>query len=670
MRIAAFVFVLCSLAGALDNPVSHDRGITDCDVIKVNGEYYLTGNWLGGDMYCSDNLTDWGGRKHIFSYKNSWHVAKSSPPDMDIHGTHIAYENGKFHLYAHLEAAQGTLLGIVHAVSDSVDGPYKEPLDAPFDVDTIDSKTFRDEDGSLHWYSTRFGGVSGNHNDYRPMKAQGIFAEGEPKTLIWPEGGWEINPERREFLRSKPKINEGPFVFKRHGKYYMLYNANHTGDSSYEIGCCIADSPAGFSNAGKQSEPVLAKTKFRGESAVYEVYTLGQPWVVDGLNGFEKWCGYFAIDSAARREGRTQRIDRVHFLGEKLYIDGPTTADSRGWHPAPAEPQLRCLFGADSSELSPKDWTVRSGDWRVSSGEALSGAGEAIAIVNRDSAECYLFEANVRLDGSGEAGVILCRSDEELLQLVIGENGWRIVRKNDSESKQLAGGSFAIETNPQRYHKIRIERNCTAFAIWIDDCLLPDLPVLETDISAEALPGLYSSGQAAFDGVIYTIGWDEYGSQITGWADGAKLKATGNRTVSSGGITLDGESASCYKGPLSDSFEFSTFLKRAGSQQGGMGVSLAADKDNYLNLEIEPAKGRLTVSGRQGGKDISPRGAAITNGDGFAMRVVKLPESVIVFVDGVQELVMPVGLPAVQPGLITKKMNARFDHIQFYRTER
>jgi hypothetical protein len=58
-----FALGVCTLlAGfpvwAMDNPFSYEDGINDCDVIKYNGEYYITGNWLGGDMFRSRNLTD------------------------------------------------------------------------------------------------------------------------------------------------------------------------------------------------------------------------------------------------------------------------------------------------------------------------------------------------------------------------------------------------------------------------------------------------------------------------------------------------------------------------------------------------------------------------------------------------------------------------------------
>jgi len=43
---ALFVALFSMDAIAVNNPVSYDDAITDCDVFKYNGEYYITGNWL------------------------------------------------------------------------------------------------------------------------------------------------------------------------------------------------------------------------------------------------------------------------------------------------------------------------------------------------------------------------------------------------------------------------------------------------------------------------------------------------------------------------------------------------------------------------------------------------------------------------------------------------
>jgi GH43 family beta-xylosidase len=46
------------------------------------------------------------------------------------------------------------------------------------------------------------------------------------------------------------RVAEGPWVMKYRGRYYMMYNANHTSTEwgNYQLGVAEADSPLGFQN--------------------------------------------------------------------------------------------------------------------------------------------------------------------------------------------------------------------------------------------------------------------------------------------------------------------------------------------------------------------------------------------------------------------------------------
>lgn len=672
----------------MDNPVGYEDGINDCDVIKYNGEYYITGNWLGGDMFRSRNLTDWGQRSHIFSWNNTWHVQRNTNPDMDIHGTHIAYDNGLFHLYAHLDTPSGNLLGIVHAVSTNATGPYTEPLDTPFATNTIDVKTFKDEDRSLYFYSTRFGGVSGNHNDYRTMSDYNTLTSGYT-TLIWPTGGWEINPELPEFSYG-PTINEGPFVFKYRGSYYMLYNANHTGDTSYAIGCAMADTPSGFSNSGKYPNPVLGKTTYNNGSADYRIYTLGQPWVVDGLNGFEKWAGYFAIDENEQSEGRTQRIDRIHFFDRTLYIDGPTNRYTEGCHPQPAEPQLRSLFDQPDGPMPADDWTEvspnnNSGLWQVSNNEAAQSDQSAFTFnwVNRDPATNYLFEANLKMteprDSEDKAGVVAYYKDNNHWVIVgldrslgYGADNWYCHVVTDSMNQVIAAGGFSGTFDYSVYHKIRVERNGTVFRVWIDDVLPPGFSNIQTDITAPGVPGLFADhAAAAYDGIIYTIGWDECDAGIRGWGSGDNGSSQlGTWTVGNDGLTAQAAENYAYKGDVMPEYEFSTQVYKQGTQDGFMGaVPVAVDQDNFLRAYFDLAQNQFVVDGRQNAQPITQSRIAVVDKPDYNLRVVKHLDKVIFFVDGQEMVTHSISFPASQVGLFSENMNARFNGILVYRTE-
>lgn len=558
----------------------------------------------------------------------------------------------------------------------------------PLATNTIDVKTFKDEDGSLHYYSTRFGGVSGNHNDYRRMSDYSTFTSGYT-TLIWPTGGWEINPELPEFGYG-PTINEGPFVFKHRGKYYMLYNANHTGDTSYAIGCAMASSPSGFSNSGKQSGPVLGKTLYSNGTGNYYIYTLGQPWVVEGLNGFEKWAGYFAIDGYELSEGRTQRIDRVHFFDRTLYIDGPTNRFTPGYHPGPAEPQLRSLFYLPDGPIPSADWSPTSpnnipGQWQVSSQQAYQSGHTCFAfnLVNRDPAVNYLFEANVKMpwpqDNEDKAGVVAYYKDANNWVIIgvdrslgYGADSWYCHVKTDATNRVVASGRFNGTFDYSVYHKIRVERNGTVFRVWIDDVLPPGFSAIDTGIAEPGVPGLYADHAAAYyDGIIYTVGWDEHDNRTGGWGSGVHDNTQlGIWAAGIDGLSLTSQNGTVYKGDLMGTYEFSAQLYKAGTSENQMGVvAVAIDSNNLLKAGFDLAANSFLVSGKKDGQILPTQTVSVPDKTNYNLRTVKLADRVIFFVDGQEVLTVNVSFPPSQVGLFAANMNARFNGILVYRTE-
>jgi hypothetical protein len=151
---AFFSLLIVSCGFAADNPITYITDVHDCDVVKYNGEYYLSGNWIRGDMISSRDLENWGSRTHVFSWNNTWHTAVNpSDRDADIHGTHLRYVNGTFHLYAHLGTTAND--GITHAVSNNIWGPYTEPVNSRF-AQNLDADTFINEDGLMYFYMTKF----------------------------------------------------------------------------------------------------------------------------------------------------------------------------------------------------------------------------------------------------------------------------------------------------------------------------------------------------------------------------------------------------------------------------------------------------------------------------------------------------------------------------------
>ena len=142
--------------------------------------------------------------------------------------------NGKYYLFfAANDVHEGEIGGIGVAVSDRPEGPYADLLGKPLINDIIngaqpiDQFVYRDDDGQIYMY---YGGW-GHCNVVRlndELNALVPFPDGELYKEITPE-----------------KYVEGPFMFKRDGKYYFMWSQGGWTGPDYCVAYAIADNPLG-----------------------------------------------------------------------------------------------------------------------------------------------------------------------------------------------------------------------------------------------------------------------------------------------------------------------------------------------------------------------------------------------------------------------------------------
>ncbi|MHB9006268.1 MAG: glycoside hydrolase family 43 protein [Limisphaerales bacterium] len=160
--------------------------------------------------------------------------------------------------------------GIGVAVADRPEGPFKDYLGHPLidrfhnGAQPIDQFVFRDEDGQhyLYYGGWRHCNVARLKNDFRGFDA---FPDGQVFKEITPAG-----------------YVEGPFLFRRGGKYYFMWSEGGWTGPNYSVAYAIADSPLGpFERIGKilQQDPKVATgaghhsvLKLPGEETYYMVY--------------------------------------------------------------------------------------------------------------------------------------------------------------------------------------------------------------------------------------------------------------------------------------------------------------------------------------------------------------------------------------------------------------
>ncbi|MDR2147137.1 MAG: family 43 glycosylhydrolase [Tannerella sp.] len=536
----------------IDNPVL--PRVADAGVMKYNGRYYIGGVFTLGDFYVSKDLTHWEGPIHAVTMDNHW-ATPYGIGNEQIHANDLHYINGVFHLYWSVNhwSKERNVIHISHATADSPLGPYVEPDKTQWFENRIDAHLFQDDDGKFYFYMVKF--TDGNTIWVRPMKDPATF-DGEAQYIFASQpNSWETLDNR---------VAEGPWVIKYRDRYYLMYNANHTSPryGNYALGVAEAASPLEFNHGNKYPHPVVKSNQPEGEETAGDLlFTPGQPNILRGPNGFEWWLIYMANRN---KEPRGQYINRIHFFGNKLTVDGITDKNTPGYHPVPSLPTYQ--YFSDNNQTLP----------------AVNQPIPSIPAAH------YYFEAGIKTSGSAD-GIIAWQADENnWLRITLDSPAkkWRYTLKN-REKEETKAFSLPSDFKANVYHTVAVFKNHSTFKVLIDNIPAPQQSVIETDFTAKGLPGIYSDNQnAEFEGITYTIGWDEYGENIAGWETSAT--ENGLRT----------------KGDLLDSYELSMQVSALSDNSLSSIYPVYIDRENYLQTDFDFEKRQFSVSGKIKGKNI------------------------------------------------------------------
>lgn len=179
-------------------------------------------------VWSSKDLVNWKDEGTILDLKKdvAWADVRAWAPC-------IATKGGKYYFYFSADQRIGV------AVADSPTGPFREPLGRPliekdaYRCQAIDPMVFIDDDGSAYLY---FG--QGNCNVVK-LNDDMISFPADAVKRITPKG-----------------YNEGAFVFKRNGIYYLMWSEHDTRDPRYSVAYGTSDSPLGpFRKA--EGDPIL-----------------------------------------------------------------------------------------------------------------------------------------------------------------------------------------------------------------------------------------------------------------------------------------------------------------------------------------------------------------------------------------------------------------------------
>ncbi len=202
---------------------------TTHDEDQLVRDFYTMYNW---HCYSTCDMVNWTDHGQVFSLDDiEWADDRAWAPQ-------AIERNGKYYLYCPVHKINGGM-AIAVGVSDSPTGPFRDlgyPLVDEGDWNDIDPTVFIDDDGQAYLY---FGNpelryVLLNEDMISYNKEVGVV-----KIPMTPEsfgvGGHMTGTT----------YAEGPWFYKREGKYYMVYAAFNKGIHQEHLAYSTSDSPTG-----------------------------------------------------------------------------------------------------------------------------------------------------------------------------------------------------------------------------------------------------------------------------------------------------------------------------------------------------------------------------------------------------------------------------------------
>ncbi len=239
----------------LVNPLSI-TGIGDPFILKPGdarfaGTYYLyaTSFKTGFKVWSSRDLARWEDRGLCFEPDaDAWSLdCYWAPECVELDGRYYLFYSANTKLNPNGED-ETFRIGV--AVSDSPLGPFRDVARQPlFDpgFPVIDANVLIDDDGRMYLTCSR---CCYKHKvgDYEESWIYGAelspdmrSIKGELQLLLRPEQAWED----RSAKTTGRRWNEGSFLMKRNGLYYMFFSANHYQDKHYAVGYATSRTPLG-----------------------------------------------------------------------------------------------------------------------------------------------------------------------------------------------------------------------------------------------------------------------------------------------------------------------------------------------------------------------------------------------------------------------------------------
>jgi glycosyl hydrolase family 43/3-keto-disaccharide hydrolase len=478
LTLTAFLVVGTAPASAAPDYATAEAGnpfvdgwYADPDVAVYGGEYwvfptssrpYAEQTYL--DAFSSPDLVHWTKHANVLTTARvSWATkAVWAPAPVERDGRYFLYF-GANDIQSNAETG-----GIGVAVADKPDGPYVDAIGKPLvdrfvnGAQPIDQDVFVDTDGQAYLYYGGWGHANVAKLN-RDMTSLGTFADGSTFKEITPAN-----------------YTEGPQMFKRGGKYYLMWSQGGWTGPDYSVSYAVSDSPTGpFTDAGKVLQQDSAVAKGSGHNSVVNV------------PGTDIWYILYHRRPLSRSDANHRQLayDRMRFAA-----DGSIQ---------PVTMKVQDDFGDDDAI----GWTTYGGTWSAAGGRYATTAsygGKALLDTNFAN---FTQDADVTPAGSrGDAGIVF-----RVTQPATGTDSYRgyyagvsptgrvVLGKASNGWTQLA--SVPMTITPGVRHHLRVEAVGSSLKVYVDDLATPKISVTDASFTSGANGVRVFDTGAAFDNV-------------------------------------------------------------------------------------------------------------------------------------------------------------------------
>ncbi|WP_219836122.1 glycoside hydrolase family 43 protein [Paenibacillus sp. R14(2021)] len=312
------------MSAVYKNPLNI-RNIGDPFILRTtDGKYYCypTSAQNGYKVWSSEDLIEWTDEGFVYEKERNdkaWGYKQFWAPE-------VVEREGQFYMYYTARWSEKDSLRIGVAIAESPTGPFVDVFDRPlfdFGYAAIDAHVMLGDNGTYYLYYSRDCSeniVNGRHESHIygfELDDDMLTPKQEGKLLLQPDQEWEF--------KSGPDWlwNEGPFVVRNNGLYYLMYSANCFAHRDYSVGYAVSEYPLGPYRKYEHN-PILF-------SDCEEISGPGHHSVTDSPDRTELFIVYHThSDPVVGGGDRQVCMDRMAFREDgSIVVHGPTLKEQK-----------------------------------------------------------------------------------------------------------------------------------------------------------------------------------------------------------------------------------------------------------------------------------------------------------------------------------------------------